>query len=104
MPAGGFTGTDAFTYTAADALGVSASALVVITVTASGHPVEVASYDTPGSANDLFLDGDRLYVADQSGGLRILDVSNLFAPSSLGAFATRGGAQGGRLGEACLRC
>ncbi len=49
-------------------------------------------YDTPGDAQHLLLDahrdGQRLYVADGLGGVRILDVSEPFAPQLLGAYDT----------------
>ena len=40
------------------------------------HPEEVARYEVPeAGVQDLWIDGDRLYVAAQNGGMRVVDIS-----------------------------
>jgi hypothetical protein len=40
------------------------------------HPEEVARYEVPeAGVQDLWIDGERLYVAAQSGGVRVVDIS-----------------------------
>jgi len=45
----------------------------------------VGHLDTPGSAYAITVAGEYAYVADSYGGLRVLDVSNPFSPSEVGA-------------------
>lgn len=48
----------------------------IIDVTDPAHPEEVARYEVPeAGVQDLWIDGERLYVAAQSGGLRVVDIS-----------------------------
>ncbi len=49
---------------------------------------ELGSYDTPGSALDLEIVGDLLYVADDTAGLRIIDFTDPAQPVEVGAFPT----------------
>lgn len=56
--------------------------------------VEIASYDLPGSAYDLDVSSSTLYVADTSGGLQILDISDPEAASVIGHFDTGNRAYG----------
>lgn len=41
----------------------------------------VSSYDTPGYANETFISGNYAYVADTSGGLQILDITDPYHPT-----------------------
>ncbi|MGA9531850.1 MAG: LamG-like jellyroll fold domain-containing protein, partial [Anaerolineales bacterium] len=50
--------------------------------------VEIAWYNLPGSSYDLDLSGTHLYVADTSGGLRILDISDPLQGTEIGHFET----------------
>jgi hypothetical protein len=50
-------------------------------------------YDTPGSAQGVALAGNYAYVAAGSGGLRIVDISDLAGPSETGYYDTPGSAQ-----------
>jgi len=59
-----------------------------------GEISHVGSYDTPGTANDVYVLGDYAYVADGASGLCIIDVSNPAAPSPVGACDTDGWAHG----------
>lgn len=48
----------------------------IIDVTDPAKPEEVARYEVPeAGVQDLWIDGERLYVAAQSGGLRVVDIS-----------------------------
>jgi len=49
-------------------------------------PRLLGTYDTPGQAKDVAVEGGIAYVADALGGLRIIDVSDPMAPVELGAF------------------
>jgi hypothetical protein len=48
----------------------------VIDITQPTHPEEVARYEVPeAGVQDLWVDGERLYVAAQTGGMRVVDIS-----------------------------
>ena len=47
---------------------------------ASPQWVEISRYDTPGVVRDLEINGDFLFVADDGGALRVVDVSNPAEP------------------------
>lgn len=48
----------------------------IIDITDPVHPEEVARYEVPeAGVQDLWVDGERLYVAAQSGGVRVVDIS-----------------------------
>jgi hypothetical protein len=48
----------------------------IIDVSDPAHPEEVARYEVPeAGVQDLWIDGERLYVAAQSGGIRVVDIS-----------------------------
>lgn len=57
------------------------------------QPVEVGSYDTPGSAERLARVGSLVYIADGAAGLRVVDVSDPRSPSSLGSVQVEGEAR-----------
>ncbi len=48
--------------------------LYVVDVSDPHHPVSVAVFDTPGSANGVSVAGDYIYVADGNAGLTILSI------------------------------
>jgi hypothetical protein len=49
----------------------------IVDVTDPAHPEEVARYEVPETGvQDLWVDGERLYVAAQSGGVRVVDISS----------------------------
>jgi hypothetical protein len=63
--------------------------------TANTQNVEyVGSYDTPGSANDIFVAGDYAYVADGSSGLQIINISDPSIPTLTGSYDTQHYASG----------
>ena len=45
---------------------------------------EVATLETPGVVHGLDANGDHLYVADDSGALRVVDISKPESPSEIG--------------------
>jgi hypothetical protein len=48
----------------------------IVDFTDPSHPEEVARYEVPeAGVQDLWIEGDRLYVAAQNGGVRVVDVS-----------------------------
>jgi hypothetical protein len=48
----------------------------IIDFTDPTHPEEVARYEVPeAGVQDLWVDGERLYVAAQNGGVRVVDIS-----------------------------
>ena len=48
----------------------------IVDVTDPVHPEEVARYEVPETGvQDLWIDGERLYVAAQAGGVRVVDIS-----------------------------
>jgi hypothetical protein len=48
------------------------------------------SYDTPGAARNVAVDGDYAYVADYYEGLQVIDISDPSSPSLLGTYNTTG--------------
>jgi hypothetical protein len=47
----------------------------IIDVSDPAHPEEVARYEVPeAGVQDLWIDGERLYVAAQNGGVRVVDI------------------------------
>lgn len=71
--------TETTTATGIDAMPVGAQALT---------PTQTALIDTPGTAVDVMVVDNLLYVADDTGGLRIYDVSNPASPGTRGTLAT----------------
>jgi len=48
----------------------------IVDVTDPAHPDEVARYEVPETGvQDLWIDGERLYVAAHAGGVRVVDIS-----------------------------
>jgi hypothetical protein len=48
------------------------------------------SYDTPGQARDVFIDGNHAFVADGATGLLVVDITNPTIPTITGSFNTSG--------------
>jgi PKD repeat protein len=59
--------------------------LVTVEVSNPASPQVKASYNLPASIESLLLSGNRLYVADNAGGLQILDVSDPLSVSKVGS-------------------
>jgi hypothetical protein len=64
------------------------SSLTLIDIHDPSHPTRLARLPLPYLPAELALDGGRLYIADNSGGLLIYDASDPVAPKRLGALAT----------------
>ena len=54
-------------------------------------PEEVGFLDTSGWAMDVKVSGAKAYVADATGGLLIVDTSDITKPTELGSYETSGG-------------
>lgn len=54
----------------------------------ASNPVLVADINTSGRTKDVQIDGNYCYLADASGGLKIIDVTNPAAPVFLAAYST----------------
>ena len=50
------------------------------------NPYIITSYDTPGYTRDIYSDNNLLYVSDDIGGLRVIDISSPNTPIEIGAF------------------
>lgn len=59
--------------------------VIVVDVSSPSTPSIAASIETPGSAQDLAVVENHVYVADGSSGLVILDISDPAAPSIVGS-------------------
>ncbi len=53
----------------------------------------LGSYDTPGSAEGVFVAGNYAYVADGLYGVRVIDVSNPYSPMEVGYYDSPGEAR-----------
>ena len=80
--------TNSYAYVAADGL------LSILNISDPSNPVQVGSYDTPGSTRGVYVSGNYAYVADSSSGLRVIDISTPASPSEVGYYDTPGSAVG----------
>jgi len=72
------SGTDAFI--------ASGDGLLAIDVSDPASPVSVSTFDTPGTAHDVFVNGNYAYVADTDSGLQVIDVSDPANPALVGNY------------------
>jgi hypothetical protein len=97
VQANDYTYTENFTSTTfRDALATTAW-WDTLTGTLVPYPFELTilgSYDTPGDARGVAIDGDLAVVADGSAGLRCIDITDLSGVTSLGSYDTPGQAWG----------
>jgi len=56
--------------------------------TVTADPILVSNINTSGRAKDVHVVGNYCYLADGSGGLKVIDVSNPYAPVFLAAYGT----------------
>ena len=69
--------------------------LTVLDVSNSAWPTIVGKTPPlPAIVRDVYVVGDYAYVADWSGGLRVIDVSNPVSPTEVGLYDTPGSAYG----------
>ena len=77
---------------------IRAAVLVVAALFSFASPaaaiVKVSSIDTPGNANAVTVHDGIADVADGTGGLRLVDVSNPAAPTGIDAVPTPDNARG----------
>lgn len=66
----------------------------VIDVGDPDRPIIVGMVPTPNGSQDIEVSGERGYVAERFGGVRILNLSAPSAPTSIGSFDTPGEARG----------
>ncbi len=74
----------------------SGTGLLIIDVTNPSNPLLVNSLKTPGQALNLFIADDYAYIADLSGGLQIVDISNSWNPRTVGTW------EGGSVANVCV--
>ena len=58
---------------------------LVLDISDPSHPLEIGSYDNPGNIQDIFVFNDYAYIANDTKGLRIIDVSDVDHLSEVGA-------------------
>jgi hypothetical protein len=51
-------------------------------------PTLAGSYDTPGGAGDVFVDGDHAFLADGVAGLQVINITDPTAPTLVGSYTT----------------
>ncbi len=49
---------------------------------------QIGTFEKPGEANGIIVEGDLAYITDDDGGLRVLDISNPENPHFVGSFDT----------------
>ncbi len=64
--------------------------LLVLDVSNPSVPTLLGSYDTPGNASDVTINGTTAYVAAGEAGLVLIDVSESTNPTLLGSYDTPG--------------
>ena len=69
---------------------VFAITAIMIANLAFADIIDVGSFDTDGTAYEVWVEGDLAYVADGQDGLRIIDISNPEEPEEVGALDTDG--------------
>lgn len=92
----GLASTNAGDYTVVvtNAQGSVTSVVARVTVNPLGVPLARGSFDTPGQANATAVFGNMAYVADGTGGLRLVDLTQLDSLTSLGAYTPTGAVLG----------
>jgi hypothetical protein len=60
------------------------SGLSVVDVSDASAPTVKGTYDSPGAASGIHVDGGRAYLADSWGGPQVVDVSDSRSPTPLG--------------------
>jgi hypothetical protein len=60
--------------------------LAVVDVSDPSAPKPVGSYDTPGVARAVAVEGQYAFVADDRRGLHVLDISDPTAPKPVGFY------------------
>lgn len=79
-----------YTVVVTNALGSVTSAVASVTITTLGAPMARGIFDTPGNATAAAVFGNVAYIADGTGGLQLVNLSNLDNLVSLGSYAPTG--------------
>ncbi|MGC3960768.1 MAG: immunoglobulin domain-containing protein [Verrucomicrobiota bacterium] len=90
FPSLALTNAGNYTVVITNAQGSVTSAVAQVTVNPLGTPIVRGSLDTPGFANAAAVFGNIAYIADGSGGLRLVNLSNLDNLGSLGTYVPTG--------------
>ncbi len=69
-------------------VGAGGGDVQVYDVSDPSAPAKLSSFDTPGNAVSVSLDGELVYVADTRQGVQVVDLSDPANPVTAGAFAT----------------
>ncbi|UCH34875.1 MAG: hypothetical protein JSV65_00530 [Armatimonadota bacterium] len=69
----------------------ASGAMTILDVSNPARPVQVAHFDTPGTAFDVAVSGTHAYVADDIGGLQVIDVSDPTRPRLCASLVARNG-------------
>ncbi|MFX1517320.1 MAG: LVIVD repeat-containing protein, partial [Promethearchaeota archaeon] len=83
-----------YLYCVCDGKGVGFNGLKVLDISDPTDTSEIASIETLGKANDVFIDGNYAYVAASNYGLQIIKISDTIDPSSVGVLSSPEYAQG----------
>jgi hypothetical protein len=73
--------------------GKNIGSIEIVDVTDPGSPQWGLVYETPGTAEDVFISGNYAYIADGNGGLRMVNISKPFGPYEVAFYETPGKAQ-----------
>lgn len=64
----------------------------ILNVANPASPSLVTTYDTPGSATKVYVDGQYAYISDGAAGVQILDITDPAHPALVGTYDTGGSA------------
>ena len=73
--------------------GKSIGSIEILDVSNASAPQWGLVYETPGTAEDVFISGNYAYIADGIGGLRIANISKPYGPYEVAFYETPGKAQ-----------
>ncbi len=73
--------------------GKSIGSIEIVDVSNPGAPQRRLIYETPGTAEDVFISGNYAYIADGNGGLRMVNISKPYGPYEVAFYETPGKAQ-----------
>ena len=77
----------------ADYCAYKGGSLQIFDVSNPGTPQLGLVYETPGTAEDVFISGNYAYIADGKGGLRMANISKPYGPYEVAFYETPGKAQ-----------
>ncbi|MGD2086365.1 MAG: hypothetical protein PVH61_09300 [Candidatus Aminicenantes bacterium] len=77
----------------ADYCAYKGGSIKILNVSNPNSPQVGYRYETPGTAEDVFISGNYAYIADGKGGLRIANISKPYGPYEVAFYETPGEAQ-----------